>query len=83
MKKKSSNLKPYLMRLDEILPIDEDIRKQEREFVKQFMKRSKMDFTEEDQVLIIKNDEFLYVISIIIREYETFRLNNPFYSPNK
>lgn len=68
---------PIYFNVDELFPIEDDIKKQEKEFVKRFIEKSKVNISDEDQIYVIPNQEFIYLLSIVIREYETFRLTNP------
>jgi hypothetical protein len=68
MVKKNKSLM-YLY-VDELFPVEEIVRIEEKEFVKQFLKNSTIEFSDDDRCFIMSDKDLIYYISIIIREYE-------------
>lgn len=71
------NKKPNLINLDDFLPVNEDIKKREMEFVLHVIENTELDFSDEDLIYVITNQDFLLILSVLVREYETFRQRNP------
>jgi hypothetical protein len=69
--------KPMYLNLDELIPPREHNTRQEDEFLKQFLDDIKMDFNEEDEI-IMSITQFYYLVNTILTEYEIYRLDNHF-----
>ena len=69
--------KPTYHNLDELIPTHQYNNGQEDEFLNQFLDDIKMDFNEEDEI-IMSITQFYYLVNTIVTEYERFRLNSHF-----
>lgn len=69
--------KPMYLNMDELIPTRENNSRQEDEFLKQFLDDIKMDFNEEDEI-IMSITQFYYLVNTIVTEYERYRLDNLF-----
>jgi hypothetical protein len=71
------------LNVDDLFPIDDHIRNQEKDFVRRFKEKTKIDILKGDQLFVISNNDLLFLISVIVRDYESFRFSNQLNSPTQ
>jgi len=70
------NIEIPTLNVEDLFPVDDHIRSQEKNFVRRFKEKTTIDILKEDQLFVISNSDLLFLISVIVRDYESFRFNN-------
>jgi len=64
------------LNLNEFLPVDENIGNRIREFVLHIKNKSHLNMTDEDLIYVITRNDFVFLVGLLVKEYEEFRMTN-------
>ena len=71
------------LNVDDLFPIDDHNSNQEKDFIRRFKEKTKIDILKDDQLFVISNNDLLFLICVIVRDYESFRFSNQLIFPTQ
>jgi len=80
MKKEHHNEIHYF-KLNEFFPIDKNVENRLREFVLHIKDKSHL--SDEDLIYVITRNDFIFLIGLLVKEYEDFIKTNPISEDNE
>ncbi len=80
MKKEPHNEIHYF-KLNEFFPIDKNVENRLREFVLHIKDKSHL--SDEDLIYVITRNDFIFLIGLLVKEYEDFIKTNPISEDNE